>query len=468
MTGQRTEDPRAQAEEYLTELAARIEINGNTGEPSSGRIFDAGRPGLDFFRRFGPSYAALRGRPFDFDSEILAPYDDQREIAFGKFRADAERVGQLSSTMTETDLDYRNSADSIFAYWHGTAADNAKDRMDGFLSSAGSAWAQLNGFAETLLAACDCAERIVFDKAKAVFELAADTVGGLTVTNVAKLVACAAVRDAEDLTDGQLTDLAELCSVDIVPAVCRANPDVLNLVLRSARTWLDGAFAPFYEARLAVFDAACAHAEADLDLVWGSLKTALGELTADRFATVTATPQQAVHAGGISATLNPGPTVEPQSAADNSLPDGAKSAADPNDQSMTLSGMSSELPAFAPSIATPPPQTVATNYYGGTPYYGSYGQLGGGDTEHKRKVPLKGTPIVDDDHTVPTGARIIGGDDDPNVYQENNDPQQNIPPPPAAQRPAEQEPKQPAEPTEEELIEDQKLLEKLLAGEDDD
>ncbi|GAA3439927.1 hypothetical protein [Kutzneria kofuensis] len=184
---------------YLAELAARLEVFGSAGEPSSTPILDAGADGLEYFRRHGPEHARRRHRAFDFDTEIGARYDRQRDIPLAELRADAESLESLCSDM----LDARRDP------WQRVV------------------WQRIGGFADTLRVACDAVERIVFDKADAVHRLA----------------------EGIDSYDGDR-----------------------------------------YEARLAVFDAACRHADADVADVLRRLgdemaATGTRDLAENRYAT---------------------------------------------------------------------------------------------------------------------------------------------------------------------------------------
>ena len=131
---------------YLAELAARLEVFGSAGEPSSTPILEAGAVGLEFFRRHGPEHARRHRGEFDFDTEIGARYDTQRDIPLAELRADAESLESLCSDM----LDARQDP------WRRAV------------------WQRVGGFADTLRVACDAVERIVFDKADVVHRLAGD------------------------------------------------------------------------------------------------------------------------------------------------------------------------------------------------------------------------------------------------------------------------------------------------------
>jgi hypothetical protein len=175
---------------YLAEIAARLEVFGSAGEPSSTPILDAGMDGLEYFRRHGPERARRQRREFDFDTEIGRRYATQRGIPLAELRSDAEQLESLCSDM----LDVRHDP------WQRAL------------------WQRVGGFADTLRVACDAVERIVFDKADAVHRLADD-----------------AGDEGEPYDDDR------------------------------------------YEARLAVFEAACRHAEADIADVLGRLGDEMAE-----------------------------------------------------------------------------------------------------------------------------------------------------------------------------------------------
>ncbi|HEY0447803.1 hypothetical protein, partial [Actinophytocola sp.] len=263
----------ADAARFIGELESSLWVEDRTGQGSSAAIFDAGREGLDFFADFGPLYARYRGGAFDLDRDIVARYDRQREIAFGKLHADAERLRALCAAMSENSLDFRDAAAPVFGSWQGSAADAAKEHLDGMLHSAGSTWSRLATLASTIDTAADAAERIAVDKARAVRALALSHVGGLAAGEVALLVTAATAGDS--LTDAQLLDLASLCDLEISPAACRTDRDLLNQVGTDVRGWLDHAFVPVYETRAEAFEAACAAAESDLAGTWDTLRSAL-------------------------------------------------------------------------------------------------------------------------------------------------------------------------------------------------
>lgn len=367
---------------------------GGIRQGSSAEIFDAGRDGLRFFAAFGPLYARHRGETFDFDRDIRARYDEQREIAFGKLRADAEQLRALSAAMSETSLDFRDAAAPLFGSWEGEAADRARGQVAGMVDSAGSAWARLATLADTIETAVEAAERVTVDKAKAIHALALERIGGLAADEVRLLVDC-----AEGCTDPQLAELAGLCDLDISPAVCRASPDLLEKVADDVRGWLDHAFVPVYEARLHVFDTACKAAASNLTGTWEELRATLETVAAQpldlasAMATPTAAPA-ATEPGSPKAEPQDDDTMSPQAAG----PRGVGPAA---------------LPVTAPAAGT----GGGAVFFGGPPLVGG-SAVGGGDREYKRRVPLAGVEFSDPE---PPGETDLAN------YNEDAEPDLDIP-----------------------------------------
>lgn len=285
--------------DLLTDVGDRLDRGADTGLPSSGAILDAAADGLAFFRTFGPLYAAHTGTRFDYPARIAAPFDRGREVAFGKLRVDAETLATLGNALGEHDVDLRNDANSVLGCWQGPAADGARDQLAQFLHRTESAWQQLTGFAAVLRAVCAAAERIVLTKARTVHRLAAGTVGGLTAPQVRLLLDTGKPRPAA---------LAQLCAIAPGSLHCTENPNVMTMVRRDARNWLDTVFVPFYRARLAAFDAACARADDDLTHAWRLLDDALStvELVPDsvRVRNVSA-PMETTRMRGTETTARP-------------------------------------------------------------------------------------------------------------------------------------------------------------------
>jgi len=468
---ERQADPRlVRAREYLDGVADRLAVDGSTGEPSSARIFDAGRLGLEFFRRFGPSHARWRGTRFDFATDVLARYDAERDIAFARLSSDAATFVALCTRMTDTDHDCRNSTSTLFSHWQGTAADQANDRMAAFLTSADTAWAAVHDLGHTLDTARESAERIVLAKARTALEVAADTVAGLSDEDV-RLVVTVATAPRNTLSSADVAEVAELTGA--------AAPAVVDTVVRGARDWLDQVFTPFYETRIASFDAACERAQSALDLVWTDVRDALRAVSALR--SLDDQPVQATSAASTgltaaaSAGTQPTPAVRPPPPAptsqipstgsarhgsgsitdrlspDPNPPDGQAApdmspgdTADQNTDVVTTGHGNQDHDTQNPT-PTAAQATPSGAIAGGSSPAPPRPTPESGDDEHARHVTfLKKSIAVESAMAAPTG--VVGGADDPAAYNEAQQFDEDGPRPTVVEEPA------PARATEEPFV----------------
>jgi hypothetical protein len=472
---ERQADPRlVRAREYLDGVADRLAVDGSTGEPSSARIFDAGRLGLEFFRRFGPSHARWRGTRFDFATDIQARYDAERDIAFARLSSDAAAFVALCTRMTDTDHDCRNSTSTLFSHWQGTAADQANDRMAAFLTSADTAWAAVHDLGHTLDTARESAERIVLAKARTALEVAADTVSGLSDENV-RLVVTVATAPRNTLSSADVADVAELTGV--------AAPAVVDTVVRGARDWLDQVFTPFYETRVATFDAACERAQSALDLVWTDVRGALHAVSALRSlddqptqATSAASTRLAAPPMSLTAGTQPTPAAQPSTPAPTSqMPATGPTAVPPRSRDDSAGHDSGSItdrlspgpnpsegqaaPDMSPGDTADQNTDVVTTGHGhqdhdtqnptpATAQAAPSGAIAGGsspapprptpesgDDEHARHVTfLKKAIAVESAMAAPTG--VVGGADDPAAYNEAQQFDEDGPRPTVVEEPA--------------------------------
>jgi len=325
---------------------------------------------------------------FDFDRDIRARYDEQREIAFGRLRADAEQLRALSAAMSETSLDFRDAAAPLFGSWEGEAADRAHGQVAGIVNSADSAWARLSALGDTIDAAVNAAERVVVDMAKAVQELALERVDG---------------RNAESIR--LLVDFATDCTA-----------------MSDARNWLDDVFVPVYEARAHAFDDACTAAASNLTAAWDELRTMLETIAGQPLdlspsvETPTAAPKSP-SAPADSSTVDQAESVSGREPAPDTSHEGQRVDAD----TMTpqAAGPNPVGPAALPVAAPAAAGGGGNVFVGGAPFAGGPAVLGGGDREHRRRVPLTGATFGDLEESATADRSVIGGAFDGTDYNED-------------------------------------------------
>lgn len=412
--------------EYLDEMGAKVEINGSTDESGARPILDSGRHGLEFFESFGPSYAAHTNTEFDFEQDIVRRYDSHGDMSFSALRRDGERFSAIQSGLEDTAINLRNKGSAVFEAWQGGAADSARSQFGTMLSAAEDLRGQFGRMSELVDAVAGTADRATYEKAAAVRELYTDRIGGCSAQDVAFLVGFAQKAKAGSVTEDELERAAELCGLHIAPAVCLANPGILAEVGSSVDSWLSGAFAPAYEARLRMFDAACTATEETLNAAWQGLSGELDTMRADQFDAVLPTSPQNVTPDPVVTVAGDSSATTVASAEENS-PDLGGGDGSPAPGSFTGAVDSMQPSAAAPVAPAAPtmPSGVAggggqagQGFLGGVPF--APPAAGGGGDQQRQSLHLPSTESAFGDIEVPEESEVsaIGAAGDTAQYNE--------------------------------------------------
>jgi hypothetical protein len=439
--------------DHLADLEAKVQMSGVTGENSSTPVLAAGRPGLRFFADFGPAYAKLTGTDHDYQNHIVNRYNEQGDINYARLRVDAERYTHIQDQVDDTLNSVRNNGNSVFGSWQGTAADSANARFDTFIDQGRQTLTQFGMLADTITAVVDAVDRICFEKAAAVKSLTADRIGPCDKSDVSFLVDFAGRCSAGDFSDDELTRAANLCGVDINPALCRMAPQIFEKVAEDVNGWLTTVFVPCYEARLAKFDAACAATKDVVGLAWDGLREALSQVSADYFNTPTSTstarstaatqPLPDGHIAGRAGDGTPIATATPVGPAALAEAGRDDRTDESTGQSELMAPSAAGVGVVQPPVPTAVPATAPVapavgGGYGGYGFYGGFpaaGGAGGGDRERSRSLPIAGEQVFteqgDQTRDADTGL-VIGGDADTAIYNDEGaaEPEQD---PPAAE-----------------------------------
>lgn len=427
-------------DDHLADLGAKVQMTGVTGENSATPVLVAGKPGLRFFADFGPAYTKLTGANHDYQQHIANRYDEQGDINYAHLRADAERYTHIQSEVDDTLNSVRNNGNSVFGSWRGAAADAANARFTEFLDQGRQTLTQFGMLADVITVVVDAVDRICYEKAAAVRSLCAGRIGPCDRSDVNFLVDFATRCSAGDFSDDELARAANLCGVDINPALCRLTPQIFEKVAEDVNGWLASIFVPFYEARLAKFDAACTAAKDVLATAWTGLEEALLQVRADPFGTTTpASTTETAQASGPGSQAPSGMSGESGGRVDvfggDPAPVPGAGVSGTEDEHNDLSTGRSELmapsaavgPVAPPPIATVAPAAPAATQHGGYAGYGYYGvpftgAAGGGDRDRHRSLPIAGERVFAESEPA-DGIRadddlVIGGATDTTVYNE--------------------------------------------------
>jgi hypothetical protein len=422
----------------LDALGARVATAGSTGASTSRQILDSGRHGLEFFRRFGPAYAALTGGEFDFERDFARRYDGGGEFGFAVLRADQERFAAIAEGLADVAINLRNRGAAVFGVWEGGSAAAARSQFSGLLSAAGELRGQFDHLAEVLAEVVEVADRACFAKAEGVSRLRANEIDGRDHEEVAFLVGVAPRLRFGEPDDGELAEAARLCPVAVTPEMRRTPAGQARLSL-AVDAWLTGTFVPEYESRAGRFDRLCATADQELGHVWDILAAALNEVRADQSDAVLADePAPARPSPALAIPPTPAASVaRPESApaSPNERPSATGAgpvvadfaddpagpdiraeplAADHAPDDMTPQGFRGPAAAVpAPPAAGPASTSAGGTYFGGIPFFGGNSAQGGGDREY-RPLNLPTTHGAFDDLRAPAGESpsAIGADDD--------------------------------------------------------
>jgi hypothetical protein len=265
----------------LDETQQALAAQATTGMPDSREIFDAGSHGLRFFESFTPVYnkcarAGLSsGSTVDYKRDIVAPYDEQREVAFAKLYAEADRLDHAHTELLACVDRLGAHHDQAREVWRSAAAEVGTDRHTDIATGAKTLADRVGTLVDALTEAVTALERACHTKAAGTEALFADQVGGLSADQLDQLVSVA----AGPASDADLHQAAHHCGIEVDPAFLAGLPTEHKDALRAdIRNWLSTAFIAVYQARRAAFDRLIAEAREQIANAWKGLDIALGPL----------------------------------------------------------------------------------------------------------------------------------------------------------------------------------------------
>jgi hypothetical protein len=268
----------------MDDLVSRTRAGGGNGVATSDELLEFGRGGLRFFERFLPRYEAWTGRTLGGGmAGITATYDEVSGIRFDRLRADADRLGQVHSDLSDHNDQLAGNVGALRAVWDGDAATEADDYGSSFLRDA-STVADGVDVAQTLISmSADRAETAVLTRAQLVSGLDSHHVGGLTPRQVDQVIA-AARGNAEPVQLFEMVMLAAFAPLADVPAFTEEQSFTGMLDQASAwmgqrgKQWLDGVFVPSIEAGYQAFQQYTSITTQDVGDSWTGMNDGVGSL----------------------------------------------------------------------------------------------------------------------------------------------------------------------------------------------
>ncbi|MFD1152069.1 hypothetical protein, partial [Saccharothrix hoggarensis] len=176
------------------ELGSTQKVLNETGDfRTSDELLDAGAPGLRFFEKFIPIYqqaaplAGHNGQAPDLSTYVYRNYDEVREIDFGKFREDADKINKAVASL-DNHQNGLGTAWNGLASWEGQAAQAANQYNSKFLNTAGTFIQDTKNAPGTIVTAVGTMQQQVKEYAQHVHDMYSEQCGGLSVDEANKQI----------------------------------------------------------------------------------------------------------------------------------------------------------------------------------------------------------------------------------------------------------------------------------------
>jgi hypothetical protein len=269
----------------LTNIQKKAADAGGAGTGNSNDILDQGEPALVFFDRFSPVYQAVSGRfrkmlSGDTSAKFVrGRYDEQRDIRFGSFAADADAIRKAGRTQQDQT---RTMADRLGGLWHGWAGSAGGAAQQSFATlnqGASKVGDDLNGTAQIISDTTHNVSKIVTDKATHVLHSIPDRncIGGMTPDQA---------HDVIDVANGDTNDdkIKRACSYFNVHIGAGCDDSYKQQVQSKAGDWVSQVFCPQFEGAFNAVTKICDDTKKAVDDAWKVLTDHLAQTSDDPFA----------------------------------------------------------------------------------------------------------------------------------------------------------------------------------------
>lgn len=252
----------------LTNIQKAADGTGGAGTGNSSDILDQGEPALAFFDRFSPVYQAV-GERFrrmpggDTSAKFVRDrYDEQRDIDFGVFTADADAMRKAAGTYQDQ---FRTAAGKLGGLWHGWAGPAAAASQQSFATlnqEASQVGEDLAGAAEVITDTTHTVSKIVIGKATNVLHSVQDrdAIGGMTPDRA---------RDIVDIANGDHDDdkMKRACGYFGVD-VGGCGDGYKQQAVAKAGDWVSQVFCPHFEGTFDAVIKICDDTKKAVDEAW--------------------------------------------------------------------------------------------------------------------------------------------------------------------------------------------------------
>lgn len=365
VAAQKTQEKAAEAKRTdATEQLADLRKKRSETEPgvtNSNDILDKGVEGaVHGLERFCPAYNRALGiagtdlGPVSYERDVLQRYDEQRNIPFNVFRAQAEEIDKLREDLVESLSSQSNRLATVFSHWQGAAADSAQTmwRQVEKLSNS-EVKESLSESSEAILRACSAVAAACQRKAEWSLKYAIPNWCGLQPYEIDMAIRIA--RSGRDATDAEIKHFMQHLPPEDQALINDDKGDLedetKDAAEKMAQGWLQQ-FTSSFAKFVSDFHVMCDNEKNATDEAWGNLTRFLLGLPDDPYAAVAAGGAAAAApasgplagAGGASGSAGGGPSFGGGSAGGGSAgigggPSGALGGAPGGSATQTMPSM---------------------------------------------------------------------------------------------------------------------------------
>lgn len=302
------EAKRTEATEQLGDLRKK-RSETDAGVTNSNDILDKGVEGaVRGLERFCPVYnraldiAGTDFGPVNYERDVLQRYDEQRNIPFNVFTAQAAEIDKLRDDLVESLSSQSNRLATVFSHWQGAAADSAQTmwRQVEKLSNS-EVKESLSESSEAILRACSAVAAACQRKAEWSLKYAIPNWCGLQPHEIDMAIRIA--RSGRDATDAEIKHFIQHLPPEDQAVIDDDKGDLedetKDAAEKMAQGWLQQ-FTSSFAKFVSDFRAMCDNEKNATDEAWGNLTQFLLGLPDDPYAAVAA-----VAAGGTAAAAAP-------------------------------------------------------------------------------------------------------------------------------------------------------------------
>ncbi|KAA5833735.1 hypothetical protein F1721_14400 [Saccharopolyspora hirsuta] len=207
-------------------------------------------------------------------------YDEQRDINFANFKADADELKEAAKTQREQSQAMADKMAAAWGNWSGSASEASQKNFADINAGATKVGDYLGDTSQIINDAVHNVSKTVVDKAKNVLDAIPDrnTVGGRTSQQIRNIIDCASKTPSED----QMIEVCGYFGIEVDNG-CTESDTFKTKVAQESTSWLAGTFKPDFEEKYNAVIKICDDTKKAVDDHWKVLTDHLAGVEEDPF-----------------------------------------------------------------------------------------------------------------------------------------------------------------------------------------